>query len=224
MRTIGGLFGRSAFGPLHEQVLKVLDCTKAVWRLVDAHAAGDWDRVAAVAAELYRLESEADDIKEEIRRSLSDSLFSSVERGEVLFLVKHVDRVADLSEEAAKFLELRRTEVPAELTEGYRALGRKVCECAEVLSQVTGELVKMESDPAGRRRKDEVDLLLRRVHGLEHETDVMQHELLKRLFTLEDRLEPMSVVMLLRIIERLAFIADQAENDADVIARMVAKL
>ena len=224
MRMIGGLFGRSAFGPLHEQVLKGLDCTRAVCELVDAHADGDWDRVAEVAARLHRLESEADEIKEEIRNALSDSLFSSVERGEVLFLVKHIDRLGDLSEETAKSLELRRTELPGELADGYRALGHKVCECTEVLSQATGELVKMESDPAGRGRRGEVDKLLRQVHEIEHESDEMQQELLKQLFGLETGLDPVSVMMLMHIFEGLAGIADQAENNADVISRMVAKL
>jgi len=224
MRTIGGLFGRSAFGPLHEQVLKVLECTKVVGELVDAHASGDWDEVAVAAASLRRLESEADSIKEEIRNSLSNSLFSSAERGDVLFLVKHIDTLADLAEEAGKFLEVRQTEMPPELADDYRKLGRKVCECAEVLSLVTGELVKMESDPAGRSRKTEMEKLLARVHSIEHETDEMQHGLLKRLFSLEDKLEPIAVVMLLRIIERLAGIADQAENNADCITRMVAKM
>jgi len=224
MRTIGGLFGRSAFGPLHEQVLKVLECTKAVRELVDAHADGDWGRVAKASARLRELESEADSIKEEIRNALSNSLFSSAERGDVLYLVKHIDTLADLSEEAGKFLEVRQTEMPEELADDYRALGRRVCECAGLLSQVTGELVRMESDPVGRSRKAEVEKLLSQVHAVEHETDEMQHGLLKRLFTLEDRLQPISVVMLLRIIERLAGIADQAENNADCITRMVAKM
>jgi predicted phosphate transport protein (TIGR00153 family) len=224
VRTIGGLFGRSAFGPLHEQVLKTLDCTRTVCELVEAHAAGDWEKVAATAARLHELESEADNIKGEIRNSLSASLFSSVERGEVLFLIKHIDHVADLSEETAKFLEVRRTPVPEPLADDYRALGRKVCECADVLGQVMAELVKMEADPAGRSRTDDVYRMIDRVHQLEHESDMLQQGFLKSLFSMEKDLDPMSVVMLMRISERLAFIADQVENNADVIARMVAKL
>ena len=224
MRSIGGLFGRSAFGPLHEQVLKVLDCTRAVCELVRAHAEGDWERLLATAARIHELEHQADRIKLEIRGALSASLFSSVERGDILFLVKHIDELADLSEEAAKFLEVRRTELPKELSAGYLELGDKVCECADVLSQVTAQLARMEAEGTAGSRKDEVIRLIDKVHSIEHDADTLQNAFLKRLFSIEKKLDPLSIVMLLRISERLLGIAGQAANDADVIMRMVAKL
>ncbi len=224
MKTIGGLFGRSAFGPLHEQVLKTVDCTRGVTRLVTAHAAGDRGQVEAIAAELHELESQADSIKAEIRRALSDSLFSSVERSDVLFLVRHIDHVADLCEDTAKLLEVRDTPMPRELSSGYIKLGKRVCRCAEVLSEITGVLAQMETQPAVKKGKVELRKLHKKVHKIEHETDELQHALVKRLFTLEDVLEPMTVMMILRISERLAAIADQVENNADVISRMVEKL
>ena len=60
---------------------------------------------------------------------------------------------------------------------------------------------------------------------LEQSTSDREFEaFLKRLFSIEKKLDPLSIVMLLRISERLLGIAGQAANDADVIMRMVAKL
>jgi len=183
-KTIGGLFGRSAFGPVHELALKVRTCVARLEQLVEALASGEAERVRKVAREMRSLEGEADSIKQEIRASLSSSIFSSVARAEVLLLVKTLDNVADECERLANLLTVRRTSLPGELAGRLRNLRVAVAATVEEMVGMTGELRDAEQKAPDPHRKDRVHEAIDRVAGCEHEADLCEGRFLKALFAM----------------------------------------
>lgn len=221
MKTIGGLFGRSPYGPVHEMMVKVQQCVEGVPDLLDAECRGDWGAMEAAAAELDRLEKQADDIKGEIRGRLTTSLFSSVERGEILGLLHSLDSIADACQDAGKLMCMRRTAVPAELAKGFKRLGARAVEGAAGLAGVTSRLAGASGDAAEKISVEDVIRDLEAVGRLEFECDEEQHRLQRELFAMEDRLSTMDIFFLMNIIKELGRIADELENSADGLARVL---
>jgi hypothetical protein len=222
MKTIGGLFGRSPYGPVHEMMLKVRQCVEEVPAMLAAFVAADWRGLEAAAKRIDGLEGQADDIKREIRAHLSTSLFSSVERSEILGLVHSLDEIADAAQDAGKLLVMRRTPLPVELAPGVADLGAKVVMAAAKMASVTGRLAGAEA-AGGVGGVDVRELLadLEAVARLEFECDEEQQHLLKNLLALEDRLRAMDIFFLMNIIRELGKIADEMENSADGLAQVL---
>lgn len=219
MKTIGGLFGRSAFGPLHEQALKVNQCIQTLVALIGGWVQGDWERVEKCCAELHTLESQADDIKHEIRTSLSSSIFGSVERGEILEAVKRMDDVADRCEDAAKLLEMRRTPCPPSTQQPFLDLAGCLTTLGNTLEEITRMLRQVTSGVFDKGVVRSVNELVGRAGREEYEADESEQALLRALFDNEKEVDPVSVMMVYDIARRLGHVGDEAENAADVLRR-----
>ncbi len=223
MRKIGGLLGRSPFGPIHEQMTKVCECVTMLPELVGAFASGDDARAHRAILAVDRLEGEADDVKAEIRSQLSASFFGSTERADMLLLVNRVDAIADECQEVAKLVDLRRTSVDEDLGPDLKALTAKVVETVRTLERATSLFKQILESSFARREVAKVIELIERVNRQEFEADVLEKGTLQKLFSLEGRLDPVSVIFLMRIVQCVGRVADQAENASDGIRIMVEK-
>lgn len=223
MKTIGGLFGRSAFGPLHEQALKVNTCVAKVPEMIEAWVAADWPRVLDICGQLHQLESQADDIKDEIRVSLSHSIFGSVERGEILQAVQSLDGVADSCEEAGKLLEMRKTPCPPATRELFPRLARQLTQISSTLTEITANMRELLASSFDRRVAKKILDLVERASYEEYQADQLEQDVLKKLFENESESDPVSVLMVVQIAREMGTIGDKAENAADVLSRFTAQ-
>jgi predicted phosphate transport protein (TIGR00153 family) len=221
MKTIGGLFGRSPYGPVHEMTLKVQQCVERLPDLVKHLVSGDWDSLDAAAAELDRLEGQADDIKREIRGHLSSSLFSSVERAETLELTHRLDNVADACQDCGKLMCMRRTPVPAALAPGFGRLGQLLVGATARLGAVAARLAGTGEDKATRAKLHELVEELAAISHVEHECDEEQHALQRELFAMEGGLGAMDIIFLMNMIRELGEVADELENASDSLTRVL---
>lgn len=221
MRRIGGLLGRSPYGPLHEQLTKVTTCVEEMPKLLREMARGGKKRVAASIRRIHRLEHEADDVKSAIRDRLSNSLFRSVVRSEVLGLVNMIDSIADNAEMVAKLVSVRWTAVPGRLGDPLVGLGEMALESARRVTAISGELRDLIEGSSSRA---EAAKLLEKITGFgEFGFDVEEEEIavLKLLFNREAEAGPIDLMFLMRIIAQVANVARQADNVADAMRRIV---
>lgn len=215
MNIIGGLFGRSPFGPLHEHMAKVEECVEKLAPTVEFFLEGNWEGVRHKTEVISRIEHEADEIKRSIRSSLSTSIFSSVERSEILSLLKTQDAVADRCEDVALRLAMRKTPFPPFLREGFRELIARVTETTSLVSEVTRNLHRLYDESGDRSR---VQLILRQIDQVdvaEHLADELEDRLRADLFEREKEVDPVTVMILLEIFKQIGNIADAAENVGD---------
>ena len=77
MKKIGGLFGRPAYGPIYEHMLKVMDCLKVLDSLIQSFIEGNYPKIESLMEETCKLEHDADIIKKGIRESFTKSIFGS---------------------------------------------------------------------------------------------------------------------------------------------------
>jgi hypothetical protein len=204
------MFGRSPYGPVHEMMAKVQQCLEQMPVMLRAQTDRDWAGLAQAKAQIDRLEAQADDIKREIRRHLSTSLFSSVQRSELIALTHSMDEVADFVQEAAGLICLRNTVVPTELAAAYADLGQLVVAAGAALATVTARLAGRDSAESSEPHAFTAEL--DRVGRVEADCRTRQDAILRDLMAMEGRLAAMDIIFLMDIIREVGRIADQLEN------------
>lgn len=222
MRRIGGIFGTSPFGPMHEHILKVLDCLAALSPLVAAAADGDSEGVKRAAADIRRLEEEADAIKKAIRLRFTTSVLSAVTRSEVWALVKAQDDIADQCDGLAFDLAVRRTRFPDFLTDDARAFVGTLSAAIDPLSEISRILDESGARITARER-EAIGPLIDKVERVAAGSLDVEKRFLSRLFEREKEAAVLDVVFLTRFAEGAQKVAGKIENVADILTRIIAE-
>jgi len=223
VRAIAELFGRSPFGPLVEHTHKVHECVKEVRPLIEAFLGERRDEVLEIRDRISKLEHEADLIKREIRDHLPRSLFLPVDRGDMLKYLKEQDAIADTAEDIAVLLTLRKTPVPEDLHPRVVAFTDKVIDVSERLVRAASELQELQEASFGGKEADRVVELIEGVSQGEYEADKLQTDVSRRLYDLEDRVDPTSIYFIMKLFRLLGMIANHAENTGDNLRMMLAR-
>ncbi|MHC5056172.1 MAG: DUF47 family protein [Planctomycetota bacterium] len=221
MRRIGGLLGRSPFGPLYEQMTKVICAVEELSRLMEALSTGDEAAVTKSADRIRQIEREADDIKCEIRDRLSNSLFASVDRAETLLLVSGIDSIADDALGVAKLVAVRRTHAGGKLGEDLVALAGRALEAAQGLLEILRLLRELMDGSAARAEASKVLDKIGALGELDAALEDAEIDILRGLFQHEAELGAVDVMILMNVIRQVADTARRSENVADGIRRIV---
>ncbi len=196
---------------------KVCSCAEEVPELFEHLFAGDVQALAQQRLRIAELENEADGIKNELRNNLPRKLFMSVDRRDLLEILDLQDSIADIAEDIADLLVSRTWQLSTELQEALRVFVRRAVDTALAARDVVRNVDKLAQ--GGLRRADtevlfsHIDSVLR----LEEESDVLQAEACRILFAEEERLNPVSVVLLY---ELLGWVGDLADYPKKVCNRL----
>jgi uncharacterized protein len=223
MRSLIALFGRSPFGPLAQHAGAVLETVQLVRPLLDAFVAGDADGALEVYERISALERRADETKNDIREHLPKSLLMPVDRGDVLRLLKEQDRIADRAEDVAVLLTMRRTPLPDALRQPLLDLADACIAAAEAWCGVAADLPTLEEASFAGPEVEKMMAQVREISRLEWAADRAQADAGSTLFAHETEIDPVSVILWLRIFRTLSSVADHAENTADLLRVMLAK-
>ncbi len=221
MSIISKLFGKSPFEPLHQHMLKVKACVGLVRPLMDAFLKGEQEKVKDVARKIFKAEHDADMVKKEIRSRLPKSILLPVARGDILRFLKEQDNIADSAEDLAALLILRKTTVPEELKEKLKIFVDKVLETYEVAMTVSSEIKLLAETSFGGEEAHKVMELIEQLKLKEWEADKAQMKAAKKMFSIEKKLDPVSVMMWMHIFRELGTLANHAENAGDQMRLML---
>jgi len=226
MRTtnpIAALFGKSPIRPMQEHMGKVADCAAKLEPLIQALGNSDWDRASALRDEVFALESEADDLKNEIRSHLPRSMMLPVDRRDLLDLLASQDDIADVAQDVAGLVAMRRMTVPAPLSSKFDDFVSRVLAAVFQCRDVINELDELLATSFRGRSADKVLEMVDVLAGIESETDSLGIELTAGLFELEAELDPLNVFFLHELFQLMGAIADQAETVGDRIRLLIAR-
>ena len=221
MSIISKLFGKSPFEPLHQHMLKVKACVGLVRPLMDAFLKGEQEKVKDVARKIFKAEHDADMVKKEIRSRLPKSILLPVARGDILRFLKEQDNIADSAEDLAALLILRKTTVPEELKEKLKIFVDKVLETYEVAMTVSNEIKLLAETSFGGEEAHKVMELIEQLKLKEWEADKAQMKVARKMFSIEKKLDPVSVMMWMHIFRELGTLANHAENAGDQMRLML---
>ncbi len=223
MRIIGGFWGRSAWGPLWEHLAKASDCVDLLRQGIESFLAQDDAKLQKLSKKISRLEKDADAIKENIRQRLTRSIFSSVQRSDVMAWLRQQDGIADCCEDIVKLFSLRKTKVPKKLQDHLKRLGAGVIKMMDNLNCGVKLFCQMSVKEYTPAEFKELSGLVADTQQGKDQVETLELEFLKVLFALEKQLDPVTIFFLVEVADKITRIADRIENVGDIIRHMVVK-
>jgi uncharacterized protein len=210
--TILNLFGRSPFAPLQSHMEKVSNCVHLLEELFHNIEERDYQAVEEVSVHISELEHQADITKNDIRNHLPKSLFLPIDRGHLLEILSLQDRIADKAEDIAVLATLKPIELlPSFRTEFHDFLKKNII-AFESARLIIKELHELLESSFGGVEAEKVRAMVENVAYEEHEVDLVQRQLLKKLFQVENEMTYTTFHLWQKICEALAAISNLSEN------------
>jgi len=217
MLHILNLFGRSPFAPLQGHMEKVADCVHGLDPLFTALAQKEYNLVETYAERISELEHAADLTKNDIRNHLPSSLFLSIDRGNFLDMLVIQDGIADKAEDIAVLLTLRKLEFHDSFRKPFLAFLQKNLESFEIVRKIIQDLNELLESSFGGQEAEKVKAMVEEVAYKEHEADVLQRELLKSFFLVEDKMSYGVYSHWERLFEAIGAISNLSEKLANCV-------
>lgn len=223
MLTILKLFGRSPFAPLQSHMESVAQCVHKLPDLFDALEKRDEPRLDKLSEEISELEHNADLIKNNIRNHLPKSLFLPIDRGQLLEILALQDRIADKAEDSAVLLSLKRIEFLPAFKDEFKLFLHKNIETFDGVFLIIKELTELVESSFGGIEAEKVKAMVDDVAFKEHEVDLVQRQLIKKLFQAENEMTYATFYQWQRLFEAVASISNLSESLANRV-RMTLEL
>jgi predicted phosphate transport protein (TIGR00153 family) len=220
---LSSLFRSSPFKPVQEHMRTVFSCICFLPPLIDALYRKDYDQLQDFAAEIIRLESEADEIKHEFRLKMPNTLLLPVDREDQLSLVSDQDNLADITENIAKILLYRDMVVPESLKDLLDELLEATMDISVAAKDLIERLDELLQVGFRGREGEKVTVMIAGVRRSEHNIDSIIYRTRRALFEHEKDLDPVSIMFWYELIGLLGSISDQAENVADRLLLFLSK-
>lgn len=179
------LFGRSPIGPMQQHIAKAHECAANLVPFFEAVMAEDWAKVEQVQQEMSRLEQEADKLKKSVRLHLPKSLFLPVPRSDLLELLSVQDKVANRAKDIAGLMLGRQMAIPQALQPLMRTYVQRSVDASAQALKAMNELDELLETGFAGREAELVENLIEELGAIENDTDRLQIEVRRNLFTLE---------------------------------------
>lgn len=217
------LFGRSPIRPLQEHIDKVHACANKLVPFFEAVLAKDWDKAATIQRAITEMENEADILKRELRLNLPKGLFLPVPRTDLLDMLRSQDRIANKAKDIAGLILGRKMSIPDKLSDTFQKyLHRSLAATAQAHRAIHELDTLLETGFSGHEVTI-VEEMIQELDDIEHDTDEMEIQIRKQLFTLEKELPPVDVMFLYSIIDWIGDLADRAQKVGGQLQLLIAR-
>ena len=223
MRSIFELFAKSPFGPTQAHLKKSIECAQQLHPLFEAAFAGNQDEIQQVVDKINELEHEADQLKNEIRNSLPKSLFMPVDRRDLLELIHMQDSIADSTQEAAGMLTLKKLKLPEVLKPDALNLIDEVLVTCDMGLAIGSEIDELAESSFGGPEADRVLEMINQLDDAETKSDVIGVHLARELFSLEDQMSPVDIMLWYQIFYTAGQVANNAERMGNRFRLLIAR-
>jgi predicted phosphate transport protein (TIGR00153 family) len=221
MKILSSLFGKSPFGALLEHTKKVHECVKLVQPLIEVFLNQEFDKIDAHHNEIAKLEHEADMIKTEIRRNLGKSYFLAVDRSDLLHFLHTQDEIADAAKDIAVLCNMRNTRVPQALHQDVLDYVQASIKTSEQLLQAAESMNDLLESAFGGPDAEKVLADVEALNKQEWAVDRASRHLLQKMFSIEDQMNPIDILMMMKILKEVGNMANNADNTGEHLALMI---
>lgn len=181
-----------------------------------------WLRKETVQADLVsEREHQADVIKREIRLSLAKVRHTSLPKDRLLELLWHQDEIADLCQDVALLIALRRPEMGLEMEDAFRSLVEGLSKALHAYTLAITAFEEGFGQGTLKAKAEEIGKQIDLVNRLEHESDLLEREIVAHVYKRED-LAAFDRYHLVQLVLLLGNTVDQVENAAGDLALLMA--
>ncbi len=217
------LFGKSPIEPLQEHMQIVSQAVQLLDDLFRLKFDHDYDAHKVIAKKIMKLEHEADIKKDLIQRNLPSSYMMPMARLDVLALLKSQDRIIDIVEDLAVISSLKKDIFPECIREDFFRYLQKIFavfdDCYKLVDNLDELMAATFTGPEARY----AEAMVTEVEKLEWETDKLEFKFSQKVFEIEDIFTKGQFTLAIKIIQKLARLADCAEKAAKTIRTFLVK-
>lgn len=209
--TILNLFGRSPFAPLQSHMEKVSVCVHALKELFDALEQKDYQAIETISNKIADFEHQADLTRNDILNHMPKSLYLPIDRTHLIDILNTQDRIADKAEDIAVLITLKRIELQPHFQVEFKEFLLKNISTFDSALLIIKEMHELLESSFGGIEAEKVKIMVEEVAFKEHEVDLIQRQLLKKLFQSEDQMSYTTFHLWQKICEATASISNLSE-------------
>jgi predicted phosphate transport protein (TIGR00153 family) len=215
------VFAASPFEPLRQHMDKVKETVDLVRPMFERVEEEDFSGLEQITKRIFKLEHEADVIKNEIRQTIPQQFFLPVYRGDLLGYLKLQDDIADAVENLAVVLTIKKLTLPPAISEAMFSYVSKVLEVYQHVYDIARMLRELSATGLEGDMVGEVLEKVQEAERAEWEADKIQFQVARKLFALEDELKATDIFLWSRVSMTLGKLANYAEKTGDRVRRML---
>jgi predicted phosphate transport protein (TIGR00153 family) len=223
VNSILGVFAKSPLKPLELHIDKVHECAQLLIPFFAATTSGDWDEAVKIRKQISLLEKEADSLKREIRLTLPGGLFMPVERTDLLELLTQQDKIANMAKDISGRIIGRQLVLPEAVQEPFTAYLHRCLDAVSLAKKAINELDDLLETGFRGREVKLVEKMINELDLIEEDSDDLQIQVRRKLYSLEAGLNPVDVMFMYKIIEWVGGLADLAERVGSRLELMLAR-
>ena len=220
---ISSLFGRSPVKPLQNHMESVIRCADLLPQFIAATCDGDWDRASEVQKQISQKESEADDLKRDLRLGLPKSLFLPVSRRDLLEVLAVQDKIANRSKDIAGLMTGRKLEFPEVLKTNIQEFAQRSIDAVHEAGKVINQFDELVETGFSGKEVEFVESIIKQLDSIESDTDRIQVQVRAQLYEVEDQFSPIDVMFMYKIIEWIGEVGDFAQRVGSRLELMLAR-
>ncbi len=205
---------------LERHAMQVHLCIEATVRGLEAYLHGETRMFQRSFEEVVELEHAADMIKRNVRAHLPKGLIMPIDKFELFLCVNEQDAIADTAEDLMEWLSYYQAKTSTDLHAEFMTMINKCLQITYELPEIIRQ-ARTYFQTGDIRIRDTVKDAIIAVRKHEHETDILAHSLKGKI--LKNTTDMFYVYFLVRMVELIGKIADEAENAMDVMRSMIAK-
>jgi predicted phosphate transport protein (TIGR00153 family) len=221
MNVLKNLFAKSPFAPLQSHMEKVTACVNKLEDLFKAYNDKDFEKMDEISQELSQLEHAADLTKNEIRNHLPKGLFLAVNRGDLLEILSLQDRLADRAEDIGVLMTLKKLEPLKGVRKDFKAFLDKNLEAVRYAHKIIQEIDELLETSFGGKEAEKVRSMVEEVAYMEHEADILQRNLLKKLYNTDEDIPYTSFTLWINVLQAIASLGNNSEKMANRVRMLL---
>jgi predicted phosphate transport protein (TIGR00153 family) len=222
MINISSMFVKSPFKQLRDHMDKVIESIAPLKDLFEALNEQNFSKVEEIQQQISIAEEEADTIKNEVRNHLPRNIFMPINRRDLLEMLDMQDTIADVAQDIANLLFLRKMCLPEDLSQEiiqFVEKSQSVCYMAQGLSREFGDVLE---SGFGRHEIKKLLGMIDQVSIAETEADDLEDALVRKMFEVEDKMKPVDVVFWYEVFEWIGDLADYSKKTGSRLRLMIA--
>lgn len=173
--------------------------------------------------DIDKLEHDADRLKGRVNLIVTTSLMSSMRKEDILSLIQIQDSIADAAEDVIKFLDFKNFKPGEQDMATLDSILSTSRQALDHYDSLLLEFIRFQKANRAPRYKRSIPDEIKKIARCEKVVDELQHQFGKLIFNAEDRLSPVEIMFLSKLVTIMNRITDSLENGADRIKRMIAK-
>lgn len=218
-----GLLAESPFAGLQEHMSVGDDAVSKLGDFVIAISEEDWRTAQECREEIVDLENRADDIKNNIRNNLPKSLFMTVSREDLLGLVMTMDEIPNAAKDISGIMIGRKMSIPNQVKDQFLACSNAAIKAANQACEAVRKVDDMQKSGFGSNDAAVLSDLVAHLEQIERENDELEIALRHQLFECEKEYDPIDMIFLYNIINKVGSLADISQTVGHLLVRLVSR-